>query len=83
MQNANSTFYCDRQRHLHIMEYNYAYFIIFLYVRILCVFFLTAVTVGFQSLGLGVVRNFLSGLKTGTEPWNPGTWCCVAKLVNR
>ena len=38
MQNANSTFYCDRQRHLHIMEYNYAYFIIFLYVRILCVF---------------------------------------------
>ena len=55
------------------MEYNYAYFIIFLYVRILCVFFLTAVTVGFQSLGLGVVHRFSAGPENwnGTlEPWN-------------
>ena len=29
-------------------------------------------TVGFQALGLGVVRCFLSALKPGTEPWKPG-----------
>ena len=34
-------------------------------------------TVGFQYLGLGVVRRFLSALKTGTEPWNSGTCCWV------
>ena len=35
--------------------------------------FPTAATVGFQPLGLGVVRHLLSALKTGTEtlePWN-------------
>ena len=45
--------------------------------------FPTAVTVGFQSLHLGVVRHFLPALKTQTEPhWNPGTCCWIAKLGN-
>jgi hypothetical protein len=26
-----------------------------------------------KSLGLGVVRGFLSALKIGPAPWNPGT----------
>ena len=34
-----------------------------------------AVTVGLQSLCLGVVRRFLSALKTGTEPWNLQLGC--------
>ena len=34
-----------------------------------------AVTVGFQSLCLGVVHRFLSALKTGTEPWNLQLGC--------
>ena len=44
--------------------------------------FPTAVTVGFQSLSLGVVHHFVAALKTGTkpEPWNPRTCCWAAKL---
>ena len=38
-----------------------------------------ALTAGFQSLALGVVRRFLQNPKTGTAPWNPGTCCWVAK----
>ena len=37
------------------------------------VLFRTAETVGFQSLGLGVVHRFLWALQAGMEPWNPGT----------
>ena len=33
----------------------------------------TAVTVGFQSLGLGLARCFTLSPKTGTAPWNLGT----------
>jgi hypothetical protein len=41
------------------------------------------VTVGFQSLGLGVVRRFLVGpenLNGTLEPWNRVACCWVANL---
>ena len=44
----------------------------------------TIVTVGFQSLGLGVVRRFLVGpenLNGTLEPWNRVACCWVANLV--
>lgn len=56
---------------------------IYIYIHI----FPTAVTVGSQALGLGVVRRLFGKLKpqnlNGTgklERWNAGTFCRVAKL---